>query len=104
MLLYGECLIHSFKLKYSIHGVRGGVWRIAIDGPGQLHTEGETHELTPYGLLDTMLDAGFQSCCRSFPNQRPPEPPLPRPAPRVPETEPEPAVPKRKAFNRRASR
>jgi hypothetical protein len=105
MLISGEALIHSFKLPFSIHGERGGVWKVTVSGPGQLHTEGET-QASPYELLDTMLSDGFKKCCQLFPNQAPPPPPLPRPRPAlpVPESEPEPAAPKRKTFNRRMAR
>jgi hypothetical protein len=102
MLISGEALIHSFKLPFSIHGAPGSVWKVTVSGPGQLHTEGETHEPSPYDLLDRMLKAGFEKCCRAFPNQAPPEPPLPRPRPAMPEAEP--AAPKRKAFSRRVGR
>jgi hypothetical protein len=89
MLIKGEALIHSFTLPFSIHGERGGIWKITVSGPGQLHTEGETHEPSPYDLLDRMLSEGFRKCCRTFPNQAPPLPPLP--------------LPKRKPFKRRVA-
>ena len=102
MLIKGEALIHSFTLPFSIHGQPGN-WKVTVSGP-QLHTEGETHEPSPYDLLDRMLSEGFRKCCRTFPNQAPPEPPLPRPALPTPESEPAAAAPKRKAFNRRIVR
>ena len=70
MLIKGEALIHYFKLPFSIHGERGGLWKVTVSGPGQLHTEGETHEPSPYDLLDRMLSGGSERFAETFQTRR----------------------------------
>lgn len=70
MLLKGEALIHSITIGFSASG-EAGAWKINVSAPGNITSESETAESTPYGLLDEMLTAAFDACCRRFPERAP---------------------------------
>jgi hypothetical protein len=70
MLLKGEALIHSITIGFTVNG-EAGAWNINVSAPGNITSESETAENTPYGLLDEMLSAAFDTVCRRFPERAP---------------------------------
>jgi hypothetical protein len=70
MLLRGEALVSSFTLGFSVFGERGD-WKVSVSGPSGISSENETQEESPYDLLDSMLTATFETCCRRFPQRAP---------------------------------
>ncbi len=91
MLLKGECMVHTTTMLFSIHGEPNN-WQLTVSAPGNTYLNRMTNDATPYALLDEMLMAAFDSCCRQFPERTPP----PKPAP--------PSFQKRKPLKLRAGR
>lgn len=93
MLLKGEMLRGTITITWSAHESERGHWIVSCKAPGHIQLDREIDAVNPYALLDRMLDAAFESCCRLFPERAPP-----RPKP------PALVLSKRKAPSRRASR
>jgi len=70
MLLKGEALINTFTIGFAVHGERGE-WKASISAPGQIVLERETREASPYRLLEELLAAAFDACCKRFPERAP---------------------------------
>ena len=68
MLLKGEALISTFTIAYSAHG-GAGAWTVSVTAPGNIKSECETEEATPYPLLDQMLNTAFVQLADDFQNE-----------------------------------
>lgn len=63
MLLKGEALMGTFTISFAISG-KPKEWNISVKAPGQLPTECETEEGSPWALFDEMLVAAYEQCRR----------------------------------------
>jgi hypothetical protein len=70
MLLKGEALIATVTIGFTVHG-KSGEWTITTKAPGNITSECETQESTPYPLLDEMISAAFEAVCLKFPGRSP---------------------------------
>ena len=70
MVLKGEALIDSFTLSYAIHG-KPREWTVNVSTVGNIASECQTEEESPWPLLMEMLADGVSAIIQKFPGRAP---------------------------------